>query len=155
MYEMRSRGIIATIIVFVSIPFIFTCSEEKTASIEGHEDIVAVLQKLPECYENPKTIMEIYAEDAVLKRQDRRTGLWNEFKGLKEIGDYKKEKGKGIHEITLSIHSIKKEADKAQVEYNLIIQVAEDHFFYYEQRCSAEMVKKGQAWKIKENRVGY
>jgi hypothetical protein len=40
---MRSRGIIATIIVFVSIPFIFTCSEEKTASIEGHEDIVAVL----------------------------------------------------------------------------------------------------------------
>ncbi len=38
------------------------------------------LQKLPDCYENPKTVMEIYAEDAVLNRQDSTTGQWNEFK---------------------------------------------------------------------------
>ena len=38
------------------------------------------LQKLPNCYENPKTVMEIYAEDAVLNRQDSTTGQWNEFK---------------------------------------------------------------------------
>ena len=87
---MKVLRIIAIILVFVSGAFILACGEQKIASLEGNEDITAVIQRLPECYENPKTVMEIYAEDAVFRRQDPTTGKWNEFKGLKEIEDFKK-----------------------------------------------------------------
>ena len=87
---MKVLRIIAIILVFVSGAFILACGEQKTASLEGNEDITEVIQRLSECYENPKTVMEIYAEDAVFRRQDPATGKWNEFKGLKEIEDFKK-----------------------------------------------------------------
>lgn len=44
---MKVMGIIAAIFVSVGMSLILACSEEKTASIVGHEDIVAVIQKLP------------------------------------------------------------------------------------------------------------
>ena len=47
---MRLVRIIATMMVFASMVFIASCGEEKTASLEGHEDIVAVIQKIPQCY---------------------------------------------------------------------------------------------------------
>ena len=87
---MKLIRIIAIILVSVSMAFILACGEQKTASLEGNEDIAAVIQRLPECYENPKTVMEIYAEDAVFRVQDLATGKWNEFKGIKEIEEYKK-----------------------------------------------------------------
>jgi hypothetical protein len=152
---MKVIRIIAIILVSVSVAFILACGEQKTASFEGNEDIAAVIQRLPECYENPKTVMEIYAEDAVLKRQDSTTGKWNDFKGLKEIEDLKRELGKRIRKTSLSIRSIKKEADKAQVEYRFITHGIEGKSFDYEQSCSAQLVKMGQVWKIKMDRVEY
>ena len=152
---MKVIRIIAIILVSVSTAFIAACGEQKTASLEGNEDIAAVIQKLPECYENPKTVMEIYAEDAVFKRQDLTTGKWNEFKGLKEIEDYKKERGKGIRKVSLSIRSIKKEADKAHVEYNFLQKGVEGKSMDWEQNCSAELVKIGANWKIKMDKVAY
>jgi hypothetical protein len=146
---------IAIILVSLGMAFILACSEEKTASFEGNEDIVAVIQKLPEIYDNPETAMEIYTDDAILKRQDSTTGYWAEFTGPKAIGEYKKEKGKTIRKISLSIRSINRKADKAQVEYSFIRQGTEGKSFDYEQRCSAEMVKLGQKWKIKMDKVEY
>ncbi len=152
---MKLIRIIAIILVSVSMAFILACGEQKTASLEGNEDIAAVIQRLPECYENPKTVMEIYAEDAVFRVQDLTTGKWNEFKGLKEIEDYKKERGKNIRfrKVSLSIRSIKKEADKAHVEYNFIGKGVEGKSFDYEWHCSAELVKMGAKWKIKMDKV--
>jgi hypothetical protein len=150
---MKVIRIIATILVSVSMAFILACSEEKTASLEGNEDIAAVIQKLPEIYDNPETAMEIYTDDAILKRQDSTTGYWAEFTGPKAIGDYKKEKGKTIRKITLSIRSIKREADKAHVEYTFITKGVEGKSMDWEKKCSAELVKKGPTWKIKMDRV--
>ena len=51
---MRLIRIIATILISMGMALIIACSEEKTASPEGHEDIVAVLQKLLECIDKPE-----------------------------------------------------------------------------------------------------
>lgn len=150
---MRSKGIIVAIIVFVSIPFIFTCSEEKTASIEGNEDIVAVLQKIPQCYENPDTAMQIYADDAMLKRQDPTTGKMVELSGPMAIGEYRKERGKAYRSVGISISSIEEEDDKAHVEYSIITQLIKGEPLEWKLRCSADMVKQGQTWKIQKETV--
>jgi len=143
-YEMKVIRIIATVFVFAGIAFIFACSEEKTASLEGNEDIAAVIQKLPESYENPKVVMEIYTEDAVLKWQTPGSGRWQDFKGLKEIEDLKEERGKAIRNPTVSIRSIKREADKAHVEYSFIAKLGvEGQSSDWKSSCSAELVKKG------------
>ena len=60
---MKVIRIIATIFVSVGMAFILACSEEKIASLEGNEDIVAVLQKLPECLDNPEITKEIYTDE--------------------------------------------------------------------------------------------
>jgi hypothetical protein len=152
---MKVIRIIATILVFVSMAFILACGEEKTASLKGNEAIAAVIQKIPEIYDNPETAMEIYTANAILKRQDSKPGYWEEFTGPKAIGEYKKEKGKSYRKVELSISSIKKEGDKALVEYNLITPVVKGEPWDYKHSCSAEMVKIGQTWKIKMDRVEY
>ena len=151
---MKVIRIIIAIIVFVSMGFILACSEEKTASIEGHEDIVADLQKLFKCLDNPQTTGEIYAENAVLKWQDRETSHMYEQKGLKEIEKYYKDVGKNYRFVKLSISDIKEDANNAHVEYQITMLDSrtslESKF-----NCSAEMVKLGQAWKIKEELSKY
>ena len=145
---MKVIRILAIVLVSMGMALFLACGEEKTASLEGNEDIAAVMQRLPECYENSKIVMEIYAEDAIFERQDPSTGKWNTFKGLKEIEDYKKERSRAMRNSSLSISSIKKEADKAHVEYSIITKSPD-----WERSCSAELVKKGQTWKIKMDRV--
>jgi len=152
---MKVIRIIATIFVSVGMALILACSEEKTASLEGNEDIAAVIQKLPECYDNPNTAMEIYTNDAILMRKDSQTGLMVKLTRPKEIGDYKKDIGKGWGVRKVSIHSIKKEADKAQVEYSFFRPGVEGKSFDFAYEGSAEMVKKGQTWKIKSDRLEY
>jgi hypothetical protein len=152
---MKAIRIIPTIIVFLSMAFISACSEEKTVSLEGHEDIVTVIQKLPECYDNPNIAMEIYTDDAILMRMDPRTGQMVKLTGPKEIGDYKKEIGKGEVVMKLSINSIKRETDKAHVEYTFHRKTIEGRDYVIPLNCTAEMVKREQTWKIKEDRVEY
>ena len=152
---MKVIRIIVTLLVSVSMAFILACSEEKTASLEGNEDIVAVIQKLPECYNNPITAMEIYSDDEVLMSKDYGTGHMVKLTGPKEIGDLKKEQGKGWGVPEITIRSIKKEADKAHVEYSLFRQGVEGKTFDITHEGSAEMVKKGQTWKIKQDRLEY
>jgi hypothetical protein len=152
---MKVIRIIATILVFPGIALIFACSEEKAVSLEGNEDIVAVIQKLPECYDNPDTAMEIYTDDAILMRKDAQTGQMVKVTGAKEIGDYEKEIGKSWGVRKLSIHMIKREADKAHVEYSYFRQGIEGKSFDSTLEGSAEMVKKGQVWKIKADRLEY
>ncbi len=146
---MKVIRIIATILVSVSMAFILACSEQKTASLEGHEDIVAVIQKLPEIYDNPETAMEIYAENAVLKWQDVETAQMREQKGLKEIEQYYKEKGENHRVVKVSIIDIQEDANKAHVEYQLTSE-GRRTTLQGKLNCSAEMVKQGPAWKIKE-----
>lgn len=141
--------IIATILVSVSMAFIFACSEQKTASLEGHEDIVADLQKLLKCLDNPETTQEIYSENAVLKWQDRETGQMNEQKGLNEIENYYKEVGENYRFVKLSINDVKEDANNARVEYQ-ITTLERKTSFESGFNSSVEMVKLGQAWKIKE-----
>jgi len=147
---MKRIRIIAAMMVFVGMALISACGEEKTTSLEGHEDIVAVLQKIPQCYDNPKTAMEIYADDAILMRQDPATGQMLKLTGPKEIGEYRGERGKNYGEVRVSISSIEEEADKAHVEYSIIVQLGRGEPVDYSLSCSAEMVKKGQTWKIKK-----
>ena len=90
---MKVNRMILTILVSVSMAFIMACSEQKTASLEGNEDIAAGIQKLAECYDNPETAREIYAENAVLKWQDGETAQIREQKGLTEIEKYYKGRG--------------------------------------------------------------
>ena len=151
---MKVIGIIATILVSVSMALILACSEEKTASLEGNEDIAAVIQKLPECYDNPNTAMEIYTDDAILIVNTHKLGLVK-LTGSKEIGDYKKERGKSLVVSKVTINSIKKEADKAHVEYSFFRPGVEGKSFDITIEGSAEMVKKGQTWKIKSDRLEY
>ena len=151
---MKVIKIIATILVSVSMSVIMACSEQKTASLEGNEDIAAVIQKLPECYDNPNTAMEIYTDDAILIVETHTMGPVK-LTGSKEIGDYKKERGKSLVVSKVTIHSIKKEADKAHVEYSFFIPGVEGKSFDITIEGSAEMVKKGQTWKIKGDRFKY
>ncbi len=150
---MKVIGIIATILVSVSMALILACSEEKTASLEGNEDIAAVIQKLPECYDNPNTAMEIYTDDAILIVEAHKGPV--KLTGSKEIGDYKKERGKSLVVSKVTINSIKKEADKAHVEYSFFRPGVEGKSFDFTYEGSAEMVKKGQTWKIKSDRLEY
>ena len=151
---MRSIWIITIMMVFASMVCIAACGEEKTASLEGNEDIAAVLQQLPECLDNPAITKEIYAENAIRHYQDGETGQVNALTGSKEIVNYLKERGKVGRLINVSIQDIKKEADTAHVVYQITSQELKSGLDYTF-NCSAEMVKQGQMWKIKEERVKY
>ncbi len=146
---MKVIGIIATILVSVGMALILACSEEKTASLEGNEDIIAVLQKIPECRNNAETPMEIYTDDAILMCQDLTTHKMVELIGPKEIGSYRRERGKRGSIIRVSISSIVREADTAHVKF----KITEQGQFEWDYSCSAEMVKKGQTWRIKKETV--
>ena len=145
---MKVIRIIAIILVSVSLGFIIACGEEKTASLEGHKDKAAVLEKLVDCLDTPETAMEIYAENAVFKWQDLETAQWREQKGIKEIQEYYKDKGKNYRYVKLTISDIKENADNAQVEYRIISQDRKTNLDA-KLEGSAEMVKQGQAWKVK------
>lgn len=147
---MRLIWLIAAMIVLAGMILISACGDSKTTSLEGHEEIVAVLQKIPQCYDNPETATEIYADDAILMRQDSPTGLVVELTGPKEIGEYRKEKGKSLRVTGVSISSIEEQADKAHVEYSIIHQNVRGQPFHHKLTCCAEMAKEGQTWKIKK-----
>jgi hypothetical protein len=144
---MKVMGIIAAILVSVGMSLILACSEEKTASIVGHEDIVAVIQKVPQCRENPSIVHEIYAEDALVKDVDFRGDVRN-YKGLKEIENYYREISKNCSAIEMSIESIEKEADIAHVKYRYKIDCGTAQV--YKKSDSAETRKKGETWEITE-----
>ena len=150
---MKVIRIIATILISVSIAFILACSEEKTASLEGNEDIAAVLQKLPECLDKPEVNREIYADNAILKQEDSQTGGMIEIKGLKEIENWRKDRAKIWRRTGLSISSIEKEADTAHVKYQIDIEAVKTEADFRALSCTAEMLKIGPTWKIKEEIV--
>ncbi len=147
---MKVIRIIATILISVSIAFILACGEQKTASLEGHEDIVAVLQKLSECLDKPEVNREIYADNAILKQEDSQTGQMIELRGLEEIGNWRKDRGKLWRRTGLSISSIEKKADIAHVKYYIDIEGVHTDVESNGLSCSAEMLKIGPTWKIKE-----
>jgi len=144
---------IATFIVFLSMAFILTCGEEKTTSLEGNEDIVAVLEKIPECMDNSETAMEIYTDDAILMFQDPTTMDMVKLIGPKEIGLYRRETGKDRSIIRVSINNIVREADTAHVKFKVTIQYSQNPGLEWDLNCSAEMVKEGQTWRIKKETV--
>jgi hypothetical protein len=150
---MKVIRIIATILVSVGIALILACSEEKTASLEGNEDIAAVLQKLSECLDKPEVHREIYADNAILKQEDGQTGHMLEFRGLKEIANWRKDRAKIWRRTSLSISSIEKEADIAHVKYQMDIEEVKTEVSFAVLSCSAEMLKIGPTWKIKEEIV--
>ena len=90
---MKVIRIVVIILVSVGIAFILACSEKKTASLEGNEDIVAVLQKTPKTFEDSEIINEIYTDDAIVKEWDGFSGRLIELRGLKQIENWRKEKG--------------------------------------------------------------
>ncbi len=150
---MKVIRIIATILVSVGMALILACSEEKTASLEGNEDIAAVLQKLSECLDKPEVHREIYADNAILKQEDFQTGHMLEFRGLKEIENWRKDRAKIWRRTSLSISSIEKEADIAHVKYQMDIEEVKTEVSSAVLSCSAEMLKIGPTWKIKEEIV--
>ena len=145
---MKVTRIIATTLVSMSMALFLGCGEQKTASLEGHEDKVAVLQKLVDCLDTPETAAEIYAEDAVLKWQDYDTAQWREQKGLNEIQKYYKDKGIDNRYVKLDISDIKEDAKGAHVEYQITLQ-DRGSGIELKSKCSAEMVNQGQGWKVK------
>ncbi len=145
---MKVIRIIATILVSVSMAFILACSEQKTASLEGNEDIAAVLQKLPEILDNPEVNREIYADNAILKQEDAWTGRMIELKGLKEIENWRKDRGKIWRRTGLSISSIEKQADTARVKYEIDVEAVKTEAEFGLLSCTAEMQKIGPTWKI-------
>ena len=151
---MRSIRMITIMMVFASMVCITACGEKKTASLEGNEDIAAVLQQLPECLDNRAIAKVIYTEDAILHYQDGETAQVNALTGSKEIGDYLQERGKKRCWINVSIQDIKKETDTAHVVYQITGQERKINL-EYTLNCSAEMVKQGQMWKIKEARTKF
>ena len=151
---MKVIRIITAIIVFVSMAFILACSEEKSASLEGHEDIVAVLQKLPQCLKTPDTVNEIYVTDAISTRLSD-SAHYSKYKGLQEIRNLKRDYGRNFLWKNLSIKSIEKEADIAHVVYQITYQSVSTDTEVYTLRCSAEMVKYGQKWKLKKEKVDW
>jgi hypothetical protein len=150
---MKVIRIIATILVSVGMALILACSEEKTASLEGNEDIAAVLQKLSECLDKPEVHREIYADNAILKQEDSQTGHMLEFRGLKEIENWRKDRAKIWRRTGLSISSIEKEADIAHVKYQIDIEEVKTEVDFRALSCTAEMIKIGPTWKIKEEIV--
>ena len=152
---MKVIRIIAIILVSVSVVFILACGEQKTASLEGNEDIVAVLQKLPECLDNPEIVKEIYTDDAILKQEDGWTGIMIEMRGLKEIENWRKDKSKIWRHTGLTISSIEKGADTAHVKYQIDWEAVATEAEFGLLNCSAEMEKIGPKWKIKEEMINY
>ena len=150
---MKVIWIIAAILVSVSMGFILSCSEEKTASLEGNEDIAAVLQKLPECDDNPEITKEIYTDDAILKQEDGWTGHMVELRGMNEIENWRKDKSKIWRHTGLTINSIEKEADTAHVKYQIDTEAVATEAEVGVLKCSADMIKIGPTWKIKKEMV--
>ena len=149
---MRPREIVVAMMILVSMGLILACSEEKTASLEGNEDIVAVLQKLPECLNNPEVTMEIYTNNAFLKYHDRHSMSMKELTGSKEIAKLRKQLGANISWTNVSIDRIDRKADTAHVEYRVTTDNRGVEFIF---NGSAEMVKQGQTWKIKEEIINW
>ena len=147
---MKVIRIISTILVSVGMALFLACSEEKTASLEGNEDIAAVIQKLSECYDKPEVNREIYADNAILKQEDSQTGSMIEIKGLKEIENWRIDRGKIWLRTGLSISSIEKEADTARVKYLIDLEAVKTEADFRALSCTAEMLKIGPTWKIKE-----
>jgi len=150
---MKVIRIIAIILVSVGMAFILACSEEKAASLEGNEDIAAVIQKLPECLDNPEINREIYADNAILKQEDIQTGFMIELRGLEQIENWRKDRGKLFRRTGLSISSIEKEGDIAHVKYHIDLEGVQTDVESSRLSCSAEMLKIGPTWKIKEEIV--
>lgn len=150
---MKVIRIIATILVSVSMAFILACSEQKTASLEGNEDIAAVLQKLPECLDKPEVNRQIYADNATLKHEDGWTGHMIELRGLEQIENWRKDRGKVWRRTGLTISSIEKKADTARVKYQIDIEAVKTEAEFALLSCTAEMLKIGPTWKIKEEIV--
>ena len=134
----------------MGIAFILACSEKKTASLEGNEDIVAVLQKTPKTFEDSEIINEIYTDDAIVKEIDGWTGRMFELRGLKQIANWRKEKGKVWRRTGLTISSIEKEADTAHIKYQMRYESVATEAESGVLKFSAEMQKIGPTWKIKE-----
>ena len=151
---MRSIRMITIMMVLACMMCITACGEKKTASLEGNEDIAAVLQQLLECLDNPTIAKAIYTENATLHYQDIQTAQVKELTGSKEIGHYLMELGKDRCWDKVSIQDIKKEADTAHVVF-LINSRDRKSPIENTLNCSAEMVKQGKMWKIKEERFKY
>lgn len=150
---MKVIRIITAIIVFVSMALILACSEEKTASLEGHEDIVAVLQKLPQCLFNPTSLNEIFLEDAVLICIHHSTHK-TVYKGIKEIGTFHKDAGKDWHNLKTIPKRINVVNGQAEVDYAVSFDVGEPgQQSPWTCKGTAKMVKKGSNWMIKEANI--
>jgi hypothetical protein len=70
-----------------------------------------------------------------------------EYKGLEEIIKFLEDKSQTLRVTELSIRSIEKDADTAHIKYHITLQ--EVPYGELRRKFSAEMSKKGQAWKIK------
>ena len=150
---MKVIRIIAIVLVSVGMALVLACGEQKTASLEGNEDIAAVLQKLPECLDKPEVNREVYADNATIKHEDGWTGHMVELRGLQQIENWRKDRGKVWRRTGLTISSIEKEADTAQVKYQIDIEAVKTEAEFALLNCSAELVKVGPTWKIKEETV--
>ena len=142
---------IAIILVSLGLAFILACSEEKTASLEGNEDIVAVLEKIPECMDNAEIAMEIYTNDAIFMYEDPSGGRMVKRIGPKKIGVYRSETGKQFSEARVSINNIERKADTAHVKFKITTKTPQG--VEWDWPSSAEMVKEGQVWRIKKETV--
>lgn len=141
---------ITVIIIFVSMALISACSEEKTASIEGHEDIVAVLQKLPQCLFSPASLNEIFLEDAVLNCIHHSTHK-TVYKGIKEISTFHKDAGSDWHNLKTIPKKIKAVNGQAQVDYDVSYDLGNPgQQSPWTCKGTAKMVKKGSNWMIEE-----
>ena len=145
---MKVIRILAIVLVSMGMALFLACGEEKTASLEGNEDIVAVLKKIPECMNNDEIAMEIYTNDSILIYQSPSKGAPMEVIGPKEIGAYRSETGKNVSAARVSINNIEREADTAHVKFTITTETSQG--LEWDENCSAEMVKEGKAWKIKK-----
>ena len=141
---MKVIRIIAIILVSVGMAFILACSDQKTASLEGNEDIAAVLQILPKCFDNPEVNRQIYAGNAILKHKDGWTGHMVELRGLEQIKNWRKDRGKVWRSTGLTINSIEREADRARVKYHIEIEAVKTKAEFVVLSCSAEMENQGR-----------
>ena len=146
---MKLIRIVAPMLVVMGTALILACSGEKAASIEGHEGIVAVLQKIPQSLEDPSIVHEIYTDDAISNSQNPDGGMTRST-GLKEIESAHRESCRNWRMIELSIDNIEKEADIAHVKYSYKVQDRPFKAETHKHVCSAEMQKMGDTWKIKE-----
>jgi hypothetical protein len=132
--------------------FFYGCDSSKSPSISEHEDIVAVIEKLPHCLYNPASLNEIFLNDAMLIRDTHYHGLKYEFRGINEIGEFHNSVGRHWIDVKTSSKKIKVENGRAQVEYTMSYYVSFDTGGRFDVTvgCSAEMVKKGPKWMIRE-----